>query len=88
MSKTEEMFDLIAQWQGSGLSRSSFAQKHGLSVQKLSYWHKKYTDRASLSVSQSGQSFIEIGSESLNGSDDRHPRMELELPGGILLRIY
>lgn len=97
MSKKEEMFALVEQWRGSGLTRKSFANQHGLKRESFDYWCKKQYNEVikadqPTTASRKSQSampgFIELTS-GLNMNAPSQPiRMELELPGGIRIKIY
>jgi len=49
MSKRSEMFSLIAEWESSGLDRSSFCELHDIKVSKFSYWRTRYKKSQPLS---------------------------------------
>ena len=44
----------VGAWQGSGLSASKFALRHGLNPKRLYWWRKRLGDWASCESSQSG----------------------------------
>src|SRR5450759_3203806 len=45
MSKKEQMFALVEQWRESGLTRKSFANRHGFESESFNYWCKnQYTE--------------------------------------------
>lgn len=99
MSKKEEMFALVEQWRKSGLTRKSFANQHGLSSESFNYWCKKqYGEVEKLKTDQRigvpGEAlvavpdFTEITSSLVKNTHGRPIRMELELSGGIHIKIY
>ena len=97
MSKKEEMFLLVEQWRESSLSRKSFANQHGFNSESFNYWCKKqYNEvikgpihiKSSPKPSTQTPGFVEITSEPDVFSNQQLIRMELELPGGIHIKIY
>jgi len=58
MSKKSEMFALIAEWESSGLDRSSFCELHDIKVSKFSYWRTCY--KKSQSSSSNTANFIKL----------------------------
>lgn len=99
MSKKEEMFALVAQWRQSGLTRKTFANQQGLKSESFNYWCKKQygevvkgkVDRSAYVSDESPSAkpeFIEL-TAGLNKNIQSQPiRMELDLPGGIHIKIY
>jgi len=97
MSKKEDMFALVEQWRGSGLTRKSFANQHGLKSESFDYWCKRQynevvkADRPS-TASRKSQSampgFIELTSGLDMDTKSQPIRMELEFPDGIRIKIY
>lgn len=98
MGKKEQMFALVEQWRESGMTRKSFANQHGFESESFNYWCKKQynevvkVDQLIKIPSQSSRAavpgFVELTS-GLDMNDQAQPvRMELELPGGIHIKIY
>jgi len=91
MEKEEQMFALVEEFIGSGMSRAEFAKQHHVKVEKFDYWRKRYSSKkqAQPPVPPSSSQFIEImaGSPKLK-EQAQHPRIELELPTGITIRIF
>lgn len=97
MSKKEEMFELVEQWRGSGLTRKSFAGQHGIRVESFDYWCKKqYNEviKANRPTTTSRKSqpampgFIELTSGLDMNAPSQPVRMEFEFPGGMRIKIY
>lgn len=87
MDKDEKMFALVAQWRESGLTRRVFAQQHGITIKSFDYWcRKKSTPPAKTSSEQVG--FIELAQKPVPREDHAHPKFEIELPGGVRIKIY
>lgn len=82
-NKTSTMFELVEQWKQSGKSQSQFSSENGIRLHTLGYWVKKYRESQ---VTHQG-----FASLSISG-DDRlptaQPRIEIELDGGFVVRIY
>jgi len=98
MSKKEKMFAMVEQWRESGMTRKSFAQQHGFKYESFNYWCKKQynevlkVDQPTKTSIQSSRAtmpdFVELTS-GLEMNDQVQPiRMEIELPGGIHIKIY
>jgi len=97
MSKKEDMFAMVEQWRESGLTRRSFANQHGIRVESFDYWCKKQYNEVvkagrTATAPRKPQSvmpgFIELTS-SLDMNIQKQPmRIELELSGGIRIKIY
>lgn len=97
MCKKEEMFALVEQWRGSGMTRKSFANQHGFGSESFNYWCKKQynevvkADRPAIAPCQSESAmpgFIELASCLDLNAQSQPIRMELELGGGIRIKIY
>ncbi len=97
MSKKEQMFALVEQWRESGLTRSVFVNQHGLGSQSFDYWcQKQYNEvvkpRSLVRTSPMSPSgplrFVELTSAPSICPPSQQLRMELELPGGIHIKIY
>jgi transposase-like protein len=82
----------LARFEESGKSAAAFSREHGIGYKALLNWRK--TEREKEDVEHEEVKFVEVGlvaggGESCTGARgaDR-PAAELELPGGILLRIF
>ena len=97
MSKKEQMFALVEQWRESGLTRSVFANQHGLGSQSFDYWCQKQNNevvqpkslvKTSPMSSSRPSRFVELISDPDICPKPQLLRLELELAGGIRIRIY
>jgi hypothetical protein len=97
MDKKEEMFALVEQWRGSGLTRRAFAQQCGMSEASFKYWCKRQFNEvvkanrapAAAHVPLAAMpSFIELAARLDMGAPEPPVRMEIELPGGARIKIY
>jgi transposase-like protein len=84
--KKEKMFALVDQWRESGITRKAFSRQHGIIERTFYSWCDKYSDR-SLDPS-GGPGFIELAPEPSEGEKSACPRIELEFPGGLRIKIY
>ena len=57
MSKKSKMFELMVEWESSGLTRQEFCEERGIKLSNFSYWRTRY--RQSKSASESG-SFVSV----------------------------
>ncbi len=82
----------LARYKRSGKSAAAFCREHGISYQGLLNWRK--ADREKVAAEPEEVGFVEVGL--VAGGGESRPRAraadraaaELELPGGILLRIF
>ncbi|MBU1108602.1 MAG: hypothetical protein KKB51_18140 [Candidatus Riflebacteria bacterium] len=97
MSKKEQMFALVEQWRESGLTRKSFANQHGFESESFNYWCKKQYNEIvkadpPIKVSPKPRAalpdFVELASDLDMNTQNQPLRMELDLPGGIRIKIY
>ena len=93
MDNREKMFRLVDQWKESGLTRKAFAQQHGITDSKLEYWCRKRDNKVPRTTAVA-KGFVEIlakqghESEMAEKTSMAAPRVELELSGGIRIKIY
>ena len=86
MEKETQMLKMAEQWKTSGKSRIEFAREHNITIHSLNYWCKKLRRRDS--ARQPEPKFIELNTLGAYPQEKRGVQVELELPGGIILRIY
>ncbi len=82
-TKTEVMLDLVDQWQHSGISQKQFCANKGINLATLGYWIKKHKQKQ---MGHEGFAAISLGSEIAN--QQGLPKIEIELSGGFIVRIY
>jgi len=97
MDKKEMMFELVKQWRKSSVTRKVFANEHDITEASFDYWCKKQynevvkagrTATAPRKPQSAMPGFIELTS-SLDMNIQKQPmRIELELSGGIRIKIY
>ena len=86
MDKKSKMFSLVGQWRESGLSRKVFAKQHGIRVTSFDYWCKKQSNEVLKNVDQ--PTFIELTTNSGSREPVNRPQIELNLPSGLVIKIY
>jgi hypothetical protein len=55
----QQMFEMIQQWQQSGLSQKAFCEQRALAPYKFYYWYKRYR-RQDAAINKSSRSFIKL----------------------------
>ena len=86
MDNKEEMFRFVEQWRDSGLTRRAFAIKNELKVSTFYYWCTKHY-RDVLKPSKE-TSFVEFAELSNPVNENIQPKVELEFPDGLRIKIY
>lgn len=82
-SKIQSMFELVEQWQQSGKSQSQFSSENGIRLHTLGYWVKKYRESQ-----DTHQGFASLTVSTEANGQAAHPRIEIELGSGVVVRIY
>lgn len=80
--KTTSMFELVEQWQQSGISQKQFTHAHDIKLATFGYWVKKYRQHHAGEI---GFAKVELGQ--IPGSSST-ARIEIELADGIVVRIF
>jgi transposase-like protein len=84
----KEKRNLVRKFERGGASATDFCRKHEISCQSLRRWRRGWKEKEGEAESTS---FVELEVESgkLEGPRaEAEPAVELELGGGIILRIY
>ena len=84
--KKDKMYALVDQWKESGLTRSAFSRQIGICERTFYYWCDKQSDQES--ESSGDPEFIELASKSSVSEKSVCPRIEIELTGGVVIKIY
>jgi len=79
--KTTRMFDLVEQWQQSGLSQKQFILEHDIKLATFGYWVKKHRQHY---LGEVGFAKVELG----KGTSSSAARIEIELADGLVVRIF
>ncbi len=79
------MQDFIEAWRVSGKSKKEFCEEHQLGLPRFNYWLKKLQSE----LAGPGE-FTPVGFFPANMADSGsgRARVELELPGGLIIRVY
>ena len=80
MDKQVYMFELIEQWQISGLSKKAFCHNHDIRPHKFSCWFKKWKE----SKSKAPDGFIAITPERTSSF---HAQYRLSYPNGVQIEV-
>lgn len=83
-AKATAMFDLVEQWRQSGKSQKQFSEENHIKLWTLLYWVQKYRQSK---APDRGFASLTISPEPRAGSGV-NPKIEIELTGGIVVRIY
>jgi hypothetical protein len=82
-TKESVMFKLIEKWQKSELSQKQFSIENNLNVHTMSYWVQRYNKSK---ISKTGFAALTFAPEPEPANYS--PKIEIELAGGIIVRIY
>jgi hypothetical protein len=82
-TKTQSMYELVEQWQQSGKTQKQFSEENHIKLATFIYWVQKHRQ---INVTDHGFAALTIGQE--NGVENPIPKLEIELSGGIVVRIY
>ncbi|MDO8965066.1 hypothetical protein [Algoriphagus sp.] len=85
MKKTsiETYYELFYRWQRSGLSKSAFAHREGISKVSFYYWAKKFETKTDSPGSQAGFSRIELAESTSQVAVAR-----INYPNGISVELF
>ncbi len=77
-----QMFEMIEQWQQSGLSQKSFCQNGGIKFYTFYYWYKRY--RLSHKNPESKSGFVKLKIE----KPEACTSVEIHFPGDVRLFFH
>ena len=79
----QQMFDMIKQWQQSGLSKKAYCQQQSVKHHSFYYWYKRYRQQHP-DMDNKSSSFVKLKVEmpSVTAS------VEIYFPGGIRLLFH
>lgn len=77
------MFDLVEKWQKSGKSQKKFSAENNVKFHAFSYWVKRYRQSKS-----SNPGFASVTLTQEHETVCSNPKVEIELSGGIIVRIF
>ena len=82
-TKESVMLKLIEKWQKSELSQKQFSIENNLNIHTMSYWVQRYNKSK---ISNAGFASVTFAPEQEPAVFS--PKIEIELAGGIVVRIY
>jgi hypothetical protein len=80
--KTQEMYNLVEQWQQRGISQKQFSDEHDIKLATFMYWVKKYRIQKQC---EPGFARVELSQHSLSSTT---ARIEIALADGLVVRIF
>jgi len=86
MERKEKMYSIVEEWSKSDLSRIEFVKAHGITESILCTWRKRYEKEKA--EGKLTPSFIEITPPTTEPETELKPKIEIELPEGIHIKIY
>jgi hypothetical protein len=81
--KTQSMYELVQQWQQSGKTQKQFSEENHIKKATFIYWVQKYRQ---VNAPDPGFASLTISQET--GIGNPTPKLEIEITGGIVVRIY
>ena len=81
--KTQSMYELVKQWQQSGKTQKQFSEENHIKLHTFMYWVQKHRQE---NTPDHGFASLTISRET--GVESQLPKLEIELSGGIVVRIY
>jgi len=79
---SQEMYNLVEQWQQIGISQKQFSAEHNIKLAKFMYWVKKYRLNKQ---DDPGFARVELSQHSLSSTT---ARIEIALADGVVVRIF
>jgi orotate phosphoribosyltransferase-like protein len=80
--RIQEMYDLVEQWQQSGLSQKQFSTEHNIKLPTFMYWIKKHRVQKQ---DIDGFARVELSHHSFQST---MARIEIALADGLVVRIF
>jgi len=74
---------MVEEWQQSGISQRQFCEKNRIKLSTFGYWVQKFNEAK---IPDPGFATLRISPEPV--STLPVPKMEIELSGGVFVRIY
>jgi hypothetical protein len=79
----KKMFDMIEQWQQSGLTKKAYCQQQSIKHHTFYYWYKCYRQQHP-DMDNKSSSFVKLQIEKCTAT----PSVEIYFPGGIRLLFH
>lgn len=87
MRTKEIMYPMVTEWMERSERKAEFCQRNSISQSCLGYWVAKYKKEKDID-STAGFVPIQMKEKHTTGKSVNNPRVELDLPLGIVLRIF
>jgi transposase-like protein len=87
MQRKEEMISMVLDFEKSGMSLKAYASQVGVPYYRLQYWWRKFNKKEK-AFEPKAASFLPIALTESQKPKERHPQVELVLPGGLKLTIF
>jgi len=82
-SNSKKMQQMVEEWHQSGINQRQFCEKNRIKLSTFGYWIQKYNQTK---IPDPGFASLRISPEPVNTLPV--PKMEIELSGGVFVRIY
>ena len=83
----DQMYSLVEEWKKEGGVQKVFCDKHGITVLKFQYWHRRYKEEKNL-IAGNQSSFIKIDLPAVQPFGHSSNRAEVILPNGIRVLLH
>ena len=80
--RIQVMYDLVEQWQQSGMSQKQFSAEHNIKLPTFMYWVKKYRMNKQ---DDPGFARVELSQHNFSSTT---ARIEIALADGLVVRIF
>lgn len=84
-TRRQQMFEMIARWQQSGRSQTSFCKQQGISFYTFYYWYRKYKRSHDTADDAHTPGFVQLRVE---GEPVAATLVEVSLPGGAKVLFH
>ena len=82
-TKTQSMYELVEQWQQSGKTQKQFSEENHIKLATFMYWIQKHRQ-----ANAPDHGFASLTLSRDTGLEPQLLKLEIELSGGIIVRIY
>ena len=83
--ESKKMQSLYEEWLGSGVSRASFARRHGITPNTFSYWIKKFQEAP---IVKKANNFDQLSVEVPTLVNSGCPAAVIHFPSGLKIELY
>jgi len=79
----DEYYSFFCQWRSSGISKSLFASREGISLTSFYYWCRKFEGRETVCLDSSGFSLV-----TPDRSFQKDPVIRISYPSGVSVEFF